>query len=685
MTGGQPSNRKERRAARKRGKGSAPSQADVEALIGAYRAGRLDEAITGAQRFTQRWPRQAIGWNILAASHQAAGRPEEAVAAYERALKLEPGNADAWNNLGLMLAQLGRFREAAERHARALEARPHFPEAEYNRGLALAQMGEGEAAEAAFRRVLEQRPDFVEAYNELGNVFRARGDFEAAESAYRELLQQQPDRGDVRNNLGHALREHRRLDEAVATFRAALSQQPQSAPLYNGLGLTLAQAGYPAEAEQAYCQALVIDPDERGARLNYARALRDLGRLDEAEAVYRAQLERDAEDLEALTSWAHVLADRGKSADAEQVYSRALAIDPANPRLHYYRALVRRFDCADDELATLEVCAREQDDGGEAGAFLHYALAKAYADIGRDPATVFAEYERGARCRRAGIDYDIAADEAVLRSIARMLDAERITALRSEPAASGAVPVFIVGMPRSGTTLVEQILASHTRVHGGGERGDVDRLITAQSHAAGRGFPDWIDNVDRETVAALGAGYRETVVEPAEGADCVTDKMPGNFKYLGLIAAMLPEARIIHVQRDPADTCLSCFCQLFAGGQAFTYDLTELGRYYRAYTGLMDHWRAVLPDGVMLEVRYEDLVREPEANARAIVAHAGLEWDSQCLAFHERAGSVETASAEQVRQPLYRHAMGRWRSYRAHLQPLFKALGTLAPEDPDAT
>jgi len=682
MTGTQPSNRKKRRAARKRGKGGAPSQADVEALIGAYRAGRLDEAIAGARRFTQRWPGQAIGWNVLAASQQAAARPDEAVTAYERALELEPDNADAWNNLGLMLAQLGRAQEAAERHARALEVRPQFPKAQYNRGLALAQLGEHEAAEAAFRRVLEERPDFVEAYNELGNLHRAQGDLEAAESAYRRLLDKQPARADVRNNLGHALREQRRFDEAIATFRTALAQQPSSAPLYSGLGLALAEAGYPAEAEDAYQQALAIDPDDRGARLNYARALRDLCRLDEADAAYRAQLERDPDDLEALTGRANLLADRGQSAEAERLYGQALVIEPNNARLHFYRAMVRRFAAVDDELAALEACAREHDDGGEAGAFLRYALAKAYADIGCDPATVFAEYARGAQCRRAAIDYDIAADEAWLRAIAHALGAQQIAALRGDPA-NGAVPVFIVGMPRSGTTLVEQILASHPRVHAGGERGDVERIVAAQSHAAGCGFPDWVEGIDHATVAALGARYREAVVEPAQGVDRVTDKMPGNFKYLGVIAAMLPEARIVHLQRDAADTCLSCFCQLFAGRQAFTYDLTELGRYYRAYAELMRHWREVLPAGVMLEVRYEDLVGEPEATARAIVAHAGLEWDPQCLAFHERAGSVETASAEQVRQPLYRHAIGRWRPYREQLQPLFEALGPLAPADTD--
>ncbi len=679
MTGGQPSNRKARRAAGKRGKGSGPSQAGVEALIGLYRAGRLDEAVASARRFTQRWPKQAVGWNVLAASHQAAGRPDEAVTAYQRALKLEPANADAWNNLGLMLAALGRWAEAERHHACALEHRRSFPEAEYNRGLALVHLQRFDEAEAAFRRALAQRPNFLETYNELGNLYRAQGRPGDAEAAYRYLLDQQPRRSDVRHNLAELLREQERFDEAIAFYRSAIDQSPNEAPIHMGLGLTLAHAGYPAEALASYDRAAALDPDDIAPVFNRARALRDLGRLEAAQRDYETVLERVPDHSEAWTSLGNLLADQGERDAAVEAYHRALELVPGSARLLFYLSTVKRFDADDPDRAAIEAALAEADDDHVRLACLHYAAAKAAADSGADAATVFDHYTNGAHHQRALLDYDVAHDEARFKALATGLDRDRIAALTG-PAGSGPVPVFIVGMPRSGTTLVEQMLASHSRVHGAGERPDVGRVVNAALRAHGGEMADWLAELDAEGVAAMGTGYRETVLEPV-AADRVADKMPGNFCYLGLIAAMLPEARVIHIQREPADTCLSCFCNLFGPHQPFSYDLTELGRYYRAYAALMGHWRQVLPEGMLLEVSYEELVNEPEVQLQRILAHCDLEWDPACLAFHERRGSVETASAEQVRQPLYRHAIGRWRAYRDHMGPLFEALGPLAPAD----
>jgi hypothetical protein len=220
------------------------------------------------------------------------------------------------------------------------------------------------------------------------------------------------------------------------------------------------------------------------------------------------------------------------------------------------------------------------------------------------------------------------------------------------------IPIFILGMPRSGSTLIEQILASHPGVQGGDERPDFPELL----EALGGDF------------AALGAAYVERCRALAPGAARLTDKLPGNFRHAGAIHLALPKARIIHSRRAAADTCLSCFTKLFRGEQAYTYDLGELGRYYRAYARLMAHWRAVLPASVFLEVDYEELVGDPETQTRRLLAHCGLEWDSACLAFHQTRRAVRTASAAQVRQPLHRGAIGRWRRYETLLAPLLAEL-----------
>ncbi|MDZ7830073.1 MAG: sulfotransferase [Halofilum sp. (in: g-proteobacteria)] len=235
-------------------------------------------------------------------------------------------------------------------------------------------------------------------------------------------------------------------------------------------------------------------------------------------------------------------------------------------------------------------------------------------------------------------------------------------------------------MPRSGTTLVEQMLASHPRVHGAGERPDLRALIERADRDHDAPFPQWVAALAPGETASLGRAYCRMVVDP-HGADRVTDKMPANFAYAGLIRLALPNARIIHVRRDPADTCVSCFTYLFSGRQGFTYDLRDLGRYYRAYDALMAHWRDVLPGDFLLEVPYEELVDEPARWIEWMLSHCGLEWDDACLQFHRSERAVRTASAEQVRQPVYRSAIGRWRTYREHLSPLFEALGPLAPPE----
>jgi tetratricopeptide (TPR) repeat protein len=679
MSRSAPSNRKARRAAQKRGKGAGPAQEDVNALVGLYRAGRLEEAIEGARRFTQRWPKQAVGWNVLAASHQSAGRQAEAAEAYRRAIKLEPGNADARNNLGMALAALGELEEAEQAYRGAIAERARFPEALYNLGLVLAERGRTEEARACHEQVLALQPAFVDAHNALGNLHAAEGRATEAEACYRHALQRQPGYAEVHQNLAAALRAQGRLEEALASARAAVERKPAHVDGHNELALVLAASGRPADAEAACDRALELQPGHIGARLNRAQVLRDQGRTDEAEQAYRDALAEEPAHREALMGLGNLLADLGRAEEAQEIYRRAIEIAPDDARLHHHLAVVKRFEPGDPELDAIEAQLAQPGRGDEDRAFLHYAAARAHADAGAGPDTVFAHYAAGARCKRATLDYDVAEDERRLQAIARVFDADWLARHQGEPG-PGPRPVFIVGMPRSGTTLVEQMLASHPRVHGGGERSDLDRIVARAEREHGQAFPDWVPGVAPETLADLAGAYREAVLAPVTGVDCVTDKMPANFRYLGLIAAMLPEARMIHVQRDPADTCLSCFTYLFAGRQAFTYDLAELGRYYRAFDALMRHWRAVLPGERLHEVHYEDLVRDPEPVLRGVLEHCGLAWDPRCLEFHRTERTVRTASAEQVRQPLYQHAIGRWQPYRRHLEPLFEALGPLSPD-----
>jgi hypothetical protein len=243
-----------------------------------------------------------------------------------------------------------------------------------------------------------------------------------------------------------------------------------------------------------------------------------------------------------------------------------------------------------------------------------------------------------------------------------------------------SLPVFVIGMPRSGTTLIEQILASHPAIHGAGELSDFDQLAHQMCDGGGKAFrvPEDTRILRPVDLLKLGETYVAGLQRLAPRAERITDKMPANFLYAGLIQLALPRARIIHVLREPRDTCLSCYSKLFTAEQNFTYDLGELGRYYRKYAGLMAHWRDVLPEGRMLEIRYEDVIDDLEGSARQLIEHCGLDWDPRCIAFHQSQRPVRTASAVQVRRPIYRTSLERWRAYETHLAPLFAELGDLA-------
>ena len=647
---GSGAGRKARRGERNRrvAGGNGPSQAEMEALIAPYRAGRAAEALTAARRFTRHWPRESAGWRVLSESAAALGQLDRAIEAARRLARVDDANARSHAWLGSLLQ----------------EAR------------------QGEAACAAYRRALAIDPGDAAVHYNLAGLLRDLGHLEEAVGAYREALAQRPEWAEAYNNLGNALGSLGRVGEAVEALQRAAELSPRAALVNNNLGSALLQAGRHGEAEAALRRAIEFEPRYAGAYNNLGHVLRALGRPQEAEAAWRQALELQPELVEARNNLGNLLQELGRIADAEAAYRQCLVHWPDNARLHYRLALSKRFTTEEDpDLERIEALL-ERGSGLSTSdrVELHYAAGKAHDDIGTDPARAFHHFAAGARHERARIEYDLHAEEALLDDIARHFGAERIRQAAGCGETTEA-PVFIVGMPRAGTSLVEQILATHPAVDARGELPDLGRQLEAAAQAAGLELGDWLREASPAALAAVGRAYRESVIDAGDGARRVTDKMPDNFRFAGVIAAGLPHARVVHVRRDPADTCLACFRQLFGGRLDFTYDLVELGRYYRAYARLMDHWRQVLPAGRMLELQYETLVAEPEREIRRLLEFCGLEWEPACLEFHRTERAVQTASSEQVRQPLYASSIGRWRRYREHLGPLLEALGPLAPTD----
>jgi tetratricopeptide (TPR) repeat protein len=361
----------------------------------------------------------------------------------------------------------------------------------------------------------------------------------------------------------------------------------------------------------------------------------------------------------------------GRVDEARQAFECAVALAPGVPLFHYALLQTKRLREDDLHFASMENLARHITSLPESGQIeLHFALAKAYDDIGRTE-HAFEHLRDGNMLKRRAIVYDEEAGLGALHAIERVFTSEMMEARRGLGDPS-EVPVFIIGMPRSGTTLVEQILASHPRVFGAGEVFHLQELVST-GHAGAQFLSDF-SSLSGEQLRQFGRSYVERLQSIAPQAHRITDKLPANFRFAGLIHLVLPKARIIHVRRDRVDTCFSCYTRMFPSGQEYTFDLGELGRFYRAYESLMEHWRIALPAGAMLDVQYETLVTDLEGQARRMIAYCGLEWDDRCLRFYETERGVRTASFAQVRKPVYSASIGRWRHYERWLRPLIEAL-----------
>jgi tetratricopeptide (TPR) repeat protein len=611
-----------------------------------------------------------------AVAHDRQGSRQEAEQLYRAVLEAQPSHAGALHRLAVACLQSFRREEAVELLRRARTAVPTSPVVHNDLGIALASTGQIDEARAAYEQAITLAPNYAEAHNNLGMLCAAQGRIAEAIACYQRAIAARPDFAGVRNNLGIALVASWRFEEAVAQFLKAIAAEPNFAEAHSNLATALAALDLYEGAAAHYRQAVTIKPDFAAAHSNLGHTLVALNRPEDAVAASRRAIELTPDSADGYFALGHVLRMLGRLAQAREVLEKGLELSPARADLHRALADVKQFAPGDPQLAAMEKLVH-----GEAllappqRIELHFALAKAYTDID-EPQRAFAHLVAGNGLKRRQVVYD----EAVTREGFRRIEAAFTPELLRQRQGMGdhsAVPIFVFGMPRSGTTLVEQIIASHPRAFGADERMDfsraVGRLVTANGMPM---FPDMIGSVTAPQLRALGAAYLAGLRAAAPDAERITDKWPANFIFAGLIHLALPNARLIHVSRDPLDTCLSCFARLFAGPHlSYAYDLGELGRYYRGYEKLMVHWRRVLPEGVMLDVRYEELIADFEPQARRIMAHCGLEWDERCLAFHATQRAVRSASASQVRQPLYARAVGRSRPYAAMLGPLLEALG----------
>lgn len=615
-----------------------------------------------------------------AVAHHQAGRPAQAEAGYRALLREDPDHADALHLLGVLDNEAGNFQRAAALIRRALVMMPNFPDGHLNLGNALKGLGDFDAAQAAMEHAITLRPDFLLAHANLADLLVARGAHTAAETHARQALQLAPALDRARLALWQALRGQRRCQEAAAVLQQSIAQRPGVPALLCDLGSTLAEGGDFDTALALHRQAIAMEPNNALIHMGHATSLNLSGDIAAAVPVLQRVLELAPAYIPAWLTLGWCQRGLGRFADARASFNRALEIDPNQPEAHWNLSLLGPAPSVDPdkEAALRQLMAQDGTDAFQRAA-AGFALGKTLDDQDRfDEAFAVFATANGIihdQQRTKGVRFDPAAYSADIDAIIAQNSAAGFAA-RVGAGVASELPVFIVGMPRSGTTLVEQIAASHSLIHGAGELRDMFALaqsLAPMALAAGTEGA-WDSTITRR----LARAHIDRLARLAPNALRVIDKTPDNVLTLGVIGTLFPGARVIICSRDARDNYLSNYFQLYTDGNAFAYDLGECGWRARETARLIAHWRQVLPIR-FLDLQYEALVNDLEGQARRLIDFLGLDWEPACLDFHRTERAVATPNMWGVRQPIYNRQIGRWRLYEKHLSPLLAALDGARP------
>ena len=522
---------------------------------------------------------------------------------------------------------------------------------------------------ALCQRIIFNEPRYDPAHFQMGLVAFDQGDFTTAARHVIDALNLNFTVLRYHKAMAEIHRQLKQFNHAVTAAQHAMKMAPNDADAHYILGLALADAGNMDAAILHYRQALECDPFHDKAANNIGVVLEKQELIPAAEKAYMHAVKLNPANAEAQNNLGSLLSMREALDEARDCFLAALRADPHYTQAHCNLSQLKKYTADDPQLAAMEKLAVQADAMSlESQTSLFFALGKALEDSKRyDDA--FAAYDKGNALKRASIDFDDSKASVPIDDII-----ERYTqnfAIGPDSYNMDETPVFIVGMPRSGTTLIEQIISSHSQVFGAGELKYFGSGVTSvPGIMAGASYMDWLSQATPEDLNRLSAAYLYNIRSLSPDAVRITDKMPGNFFYTGVIHKVFPKARIIHARRHPLDICLSIYSRLFKDTMPFGYNLEELGRHYRDYKRVTDHWDRVLPPGRVLNVVYEDVVADIEGQARRLIAHCGLEWEASCLDFHKNKRLVKTASRAQVRQPIYKSSVAKWEHFREQLAPL---------------
>lgn len=659
---------------------SNPLKDRYDHALGTLRAGDADEAELICRRTLPEFGRDPNILCLMGEICLSQRRPQEAKNLYTEVLGRHPGFPRALEGMGLSLLADRNAADASEFLLKAVAAAPGRSKTRLALARALAESGHYEESEKAIKEAYELDPRHA-ALNKA-EIALTENRLEEAEKQLREILSTEPENIKALRMLASIAMEAMRFRPARKMLERAVELNPGFVPAWNDLAnLHMKQDRY-EPALEAVQHALQIDSKMVHSWVVKGNILSRAQRYEESLEAYREGLAISPRAAGALSGMAHVLKTIGRQEESIDAYRKCIRAHPAHGEAYWSLANLKTFRFDEEEVRVMQKMVDDTALADEPKVNFFLSLGKHY-DSEKEFDRAFEYYRRGNDLRRENEIYDPVQTQVVHDRIIEVFSRDFL----EEKAGWGdpdPAPILIVGLPRSGSTLIEQILASHSLVEGTMELPDLSR-ITAELSKRSPGrmeYPEAVSGLDEKTAEAMGQSYLQSTMRYRTDRPYFIDKMPNNFSHIGFLHMVLPNAKVIDARRHPLDSCLGSYKQLFFKGQSFTYEQFELGHYYLQYRRMMDHWAEVLP-GKVLEVNYEQMVFDQENQTRRLLEYCGLPWEEQCLRFYETERAINTASSEQVRQPIYTGAVNFWRNYEKHLGELIETLEPLLRQLPE--